>query len=303
MTSPNVVLILVDDMGFSDIGCYGGEIRTPNIDRLASGGVRFSQFYNTARCSPSRASLLTGLHPHQTGIGVLTNDDRPRGYPGTINERCVTIGGSPQGSGLRHLHFRQVAPGFRDAQTQRRLADPSRLRPLLWHVDRLRLVFPAGNADAGRGERGRRGAPARLLLHGCHLRRRRLHSSAIVPRVPRGNRSSSTSHTPRRIGRCMRARRTSGNTVGCSTRAGTCCANADGAAARVGNPGRLGGAFASATRRNRPGIRPSTRSGKPRRMEVYAAQIDRMDQGVGRILGALEDEGVLGRHDGDLPLR
>ncbi|MET0683407.1 MAG: arylsulfatase [Casimicrobiaceae bacterium] len=91
MARPNVVLVLVDDMGFSDIGCYGGEIHTPNIDRLARAGVRFSQFYNTARCSPSRASLLTGLHPHQTGIGILTNDDRPRGYPGTINERCVTL--------------------------------------------------------------------------------------------------------------------------------------------------------------------------------------------------------------------
>src|SRR3954451_13730380 len=91
MTRPNVVLVLVDDMGFSDIGCYGGEVRTPNIDRLAKRGVRFSQFYNTARCSPSRASLLTGLHPHQTGIGVLTNADLPRGYPGTINERCVTM--------------------------------------------------------------------------------------------------------------------------------------------------------------------------------------------------------------------
>ncbi|MEO8133885.1 MAG: sulfatase-like hydrolase/transferase, partial [Betaproteobacteria bacterium] len=91
MARPNVVLILVDDMGFSDIGCYGGEILTPNIDRLARNGVRFSQFYNTARCSPSRASLLTGLHPHQTGIGVLTNDDRPRGYAGTINDQCVTL--------------------------------------------------------------------------------------------------------------------------------------------------------------------------------------------------------------------
>ena len=91
MASPNVVLVLVDDMGFSDIGCYGGEVRTPNLDRLARSGVRFSQFYNTARCSPSRASLLTGLHPHQTGIGILTNDDRPRGYAGTINSRCVTI--------------------------------------------------------------------------------------------------------------------------------------------------------------------------------------------------------------------
>src|SRR4030095_15853194 len=91
MRKPKVVLVLVDDMGFSDIGCYGGEVDTPNLDRLAKGGVRFSQFYNTARCSPSRASLLTGLHPHQTGIGILTNDDSPRGYTGTINDRCVTI--------------------------------------------------------------------------------------------------------------------------------------------------------------------------------------------------------------------
>jgi arylsulfatase A-like enzyme len=91
MGRPNVVIVLADDMGFSDIGCYGGEVRTPNLDRLAAHGVRFSQFYNTARCSPSRASLLTGLHPHQTGIGILTNSDAPRGYPGTLNERCVTI--------------------------------------------------------------------------------------------------------------------------------------------------------------------------------------------------------------------
>ncbi len=88
---PNVVLILADDMGFSDIGCYGSEIETPHIDRLAAGGVRFSQFYNTARCSPSRASLLTGLHPHQTGIGILTKDDRPHGYPGSLNDQCVTV--------------------------------------------------------------------------------------------------------------------------------------------------------------------------------------------------------------------
>jgi len=88
---PNVVLIMADDMGYSDIGCYGSEIRTPNLDALAAGGVRMSQFYNTARCSPARASLLTGLHPHQTGIGILTDDDGPVGYPGTLNNRCVTI--------------------------------------------------------------------------------------------------------------------------------------------------------------------------------------------------------------------
>lgn len=88
---PNVVVVLADDMGFSDIGPYGGEIATPSLDRLAAGGVRMSQFYNTARCSPSRASLLTGLHPHQTGVGVLTYADGPDGYPGALNDRCVTI--------------------------------------------------------------------------------------------------------------------------------------------------------------------------------------------------------------------
>ena len=92
MTSkPNILLILADDMGFSDIGCYGSEIETPHLDRLAAQGVRFSQFYNTARCSPSRASMLTGLHPHQTGIGILTKDDRPHGYAGSLNDDCVTV--------------------------------------------------------------------------------------------------------------------------------------------------------------------------------------------------------------------
>ena len=68
---PHVVVILADDLGYSDIGSYGGEIRTSNIDALAASGVRFTQFYTTPRCSPSRASLLTGLHPHRAGMGHL----------------------------------------------------------------------------------------------------------------------------------------------------------------------------------------------------------------------------------------
>jgi arylsulfatase len=88
---PNVVLILNDDMGFSDLGCYGGEVYTPNLDRLAAGGLRFSQFYNTARCCPSRASMLTGLHPHQTGVGHMMSDDGLEGYRGDLNHHCITI--------------------------------------------------------------------------------------------------------------------------------------------------------------------------------------------------------------------
>lgn len=75
---PNILVILADDVGYSDIGCYGGEIETPNLDRLAAGGLRFTQFYNTARCCPTRASLLTGLHPHQAGVGHMMED---RGCP------------------------------------------------------------------------------------------------------------------------------------------------------------------------------------------------------------------------------
>ena len=69
---PNILLILADDVGFSDLGCYGGEIQTPNLDALAADGLRFTQFYNTARCTPSRASILTGLHPLQAGFRNMT---------------------------------------------------------------------------------------------------------------------------------------------------------------------------------------------------------------------------------------
>jgi arylsulfatase len=90
---PNIVLIMVDDMGFSDIGCYGGEVPTPNLDRLAAEGLRFTQFYNTGRCCPTRASLLTGLYPHQAGVGHMTDDYGPDdpGYRGHLSQSCLTI--------------------------------------------------------------------------------------------------------------------------------------------------------------------------------------------------------------------
>ncbi|HMC11947.1 MAG TPA: sulfatase-like hydrolase/transferase, partial [Pirellulaceae bacterium] len=88
---PNVLLILADDLGWSDLGCYGGEIKTPNIDALAAAGLRFTQFYNCTRCCPSRASLLTGLYPHQAGIGLMNTDQGRPGYRGTLQPNCVTI--------------------------------------------------------------------------------------------------------------------------------------------------------------------------------------------------------------------
>ena len=93
---PNIVLIMVDDMGFSDLGCYGGEIETPNIDALAKDGLRFTQFYNQGRCCPTRASLMTGLQPRQVGIGHMTAPPgKPLGftgpYHGYLNRDCTTL--------------------------------------------------------------------------------------------------------------------------------------------------------------------------------------------------------------------
>lgn len=89
---PNIVLILADDLGFSDLGCYGGEIETPNLDKLASEGLRFSQFYNCAKCAPTRTSILTGLYHQQTNIKESKN--------------CVTIA-----EVLRRAGYTTVAAG------------------------------------------------------------------------------------------------------------------------------------------------------------------------------------------------
>ena len=90
-SKPNILIILADDMGFSDIGCYGSEIKTPNIDNLSKNGLRFTQFYNSARCCPTRASLLTGLYPHQAGMGYMSDSNLSPNYQGFINDNCVTI--------------------------------------------------------------------------------------------------------------------------------------------------------------------------------------------------------------------
>jgi len=101
LKQPNVVLIMADDMGYTDIGCYGSEIKTPVLDRLARNGLRFTQFYNTSRCCPTRASLLTGLYSHQAGIGLMTGDRGYDAYRGDLNKRCVTIAEALRPGGYR----------------------------------------------------------------------------------------------------------------------------------------------------------------------------------------------------------
>jgi arylsulfatase len=102
---PNIIVILADDMGWSDISCYGSEIPTPNLDALAKNGLRFTQFYNTGRCCPTRASLLTGLYPHQAGVGHMTEEHTGPdgkvlpGYSGRLNDQCVTMAEVLKGAG------------------------------------------------------------------------------------------------------------------------------------------------------------------------------------------------------------
>ena len=88
---PNIIVILADDMGYSDLGCYGSEIQTPNLDQLAQKGLRFTQFYNAGRSCPTRAALLTGLYPHQAGVGLMTFDQGLPGYRGNLTHNGVTI--------------------------------------------------------------------------------------------------------------------------------------------------------------------------------------------------------------------
>jgi arylsulfatase len=98
-TRPNIVVILADDLGFSDLGCYGSEIETPNLDRLAAGGLRMTQFYTTPRCCPTRAALLTGLYSQQAGIGNMMEDRGLPGYRGELSRNCLTIAEALRQSG------------------------------------------------------------------------------------------------------------------------------------------------------------------------------------------------------------
>jgi arylsulfatase len=118
---PNVIVILTDDMGFSDIGCFGSEIKTPNIDKLAANGISFTHFYNTSRCSPSRVSLMTGLYPHQAGMGFLSNYNYDEaGYVDDLSKNAVTMaevfkqaGYATYMSGKWHLNKEKSIPNDR----------------------------------------------------------------------------------------------------------------------------------------------------------------------------------------------
>ncbi|EMI57070.1 arylsulfatase [Rhodopirellula sallentina] len=113
---PNIVLIMADDMGYSDINCYGGAINTPNIDKLAEGGLRFTQFYNAGRCCPTRASFLTGLYPHEAGLGHMVYGDKGPGYHPYLNKQCVTIAEVLRDAGYRTMMAGKWHVGHKQGQ-------------------------------------------------------------------------------------------------------------------------------------------------------------------------------------------
>ncbi len=128
---PNIIVIMADDMGYSDIGCYGGEIPTPNIDLLSENGMRFTQFYNGGRCCPTRAALLTGLYAHQAGVGSMVSPSGRPGYLGRLNENCATFAEVLQTEGYQTFMSGKWHVTHYDYQ------DPeSTLHPDTWPVQR-----------------------------------------------------------------------------------------------------------------------------------------------------------------------
>jgi arylsulfatase len=290
MKRPNVVLMLADDMGFSDLGCYGGEIRTPNLDRLAAHGVRFTQFYNGARCSPSRASLLTGLHPHQTGIGILTNDDRPRGYPGTLNDRCVTLAEVLKAAGYRtamsgkwHLAAEMHAPNA---------AWPTRrgFERFFGTLTGCGSFFQPGTLT-----RGETNAETEALDPGFY------YTDAISDEAVDFVRDcGNTPDTPFFLYVAYTAPHwpLHARDEDLARYRGAFDAGWDALReARIARQKAIGLIAADTRLSARDPSQPAWRDAphrdwEARRMEAYAAQIDRMDQGIGRILDALDHTGA-----------
>jgi len=138
---PNIVVILADDLGFSDIGCYGSEIKTPQLDKLAKNGLRFTNFFNTARCCPSRAALLSGLYSHQAGVGHMTENLKLPGYQGQLNRNCLTIAEL-----LRMFGYRTYMSGKWHLSRNGNMNDPNDSWPAKRGFDRFFGTIPgAGN--------------------------------------------------------------------------------------------------------------------------------------------------------------
>lgn len=290
---PNIVLILADDLGYSDLGCYGGEIETPNLDALAAGGLRFTQFTNAARCCPTRAALLTGLYPHRAGVGHMVADQGYPGYQGYLNDRSVTIAealrpagyatllagkwhvgtaedrwprrrgfdrffGTPTGGGV---YFQEAADQFRPEVIFVADDEPTRLEPGAYVTD----VF-TDHAVSFAEQAVEEGRPFFL------------YAAYFAPHWP-------LQALPEDIARYEGRYDIGWDAV---------------RAARDARQRALGlipdrWALSPRDPEAQPWDEtdPATRADLAHRMAVYAAQVDRLDQNVGRLVEALERLGIL----------
>lgn len=291
---PNVVIILNDDMGFSDIGCYGGEVETPNLDRLAFAGLRYSQFYNTARCSPSRASLLTGLHPHQTGIGILTYDTGPEGYTGDLGTNCVTMA-----EVLREAGYRTYLSG--KWHVAKSLTEPSPSWPLQRGFDEFYgTIIGAGSFyHPNTLTRGNENVEHEAVNDPDFF-----YTDAISDQAADFIRDHSRDHADKPFFQYVAYTAPHwplhAHDEDIAKYKGRFDAGWDTLREeRLARLVRAGMIDPSWMLTDRDPTQPAWRDAKEKEwllrcMEVYAAQIDRMDQGIGRILDALEETGKMG---------
>ncbi|MFD7307974.1 arylsulfatase [Promicromonospora sp. NPDC059942] len=285
---PDVLVVLADDLGFSDLGAFGGEIDTPALDRLARRGVRMSSFYATPRCSPSRAALLTGRHAHDVGVGVLTSDDRPDGYRGspdpaapTLAERLRAVGYTTALAGKWHLSSRTDEPdetwptrrGFDEFYGVLPGATSYYAPPLVQGEERLPPSATAGDYyltdDLSRYARGfverahRAGRPWFLYL------------AYTAPHWPLHAREADVAqYRERYLAGWDRLRER-----------------------RLAAQHRLGLATATDLPPRDPRVpawaETTDREWEAERMAVYAAQVEAMDRGVGALLDQLAAQGTL----------
>ncbi|MCD8482798.1 MAG: arylsulfatase [Verrucomicrobia bacterium] len=289
MRRPNVLLILNDDMGYSDLGCYGGEIDTPNLDWLAMNGLRYTQFYNTARCCPSRASLLTGAYPHQADVGDMVGDDDMDGYLGDLSMNCATLAEVLSHNGYKtYMSGKWHVTGHYDSQhnwpCQRGFdryygmlcGAASYFAPKTLKVDNTSIEAPEGDfyfTDAI--------SEAAIGHIEDHLRHHEgtpffQYVAYTAPHWPLHARPEDIAKYAGKYDcgwDALREQRLQ----------------------RMRDLGILGEEAALSERDpSQPAWEASEcKSWQARRMEVYAAQIDRMDQGIGRILKALAAQGQL----------
>ena len=268
--SPNVVLVLLDDMGFSDVGPYGSEIPTPTLDRLAADGIRFTNYHTAPLCSPARAAIQTGMNPHRAGFAGVANFDP--GFPGwtmEIDPSVETLPEALRAAGYATYRGRQVAPDPRQRHARRRaarlVAPPARVRALLRRAGGLDEPPPAPLPGPGQLAGGRRRVPRGLLLHRRHHRPgdqvpqgaagpRRDAPVLPLPRPRRGPRAAARQGRP-----------TSPATAAATTSAGTRCGRRASPASWRWGSSRPGprcrpGTTRPATR-CRPGRSTPTRSG------------------------------------------